>query len=114
MAPHFPNDELRSATVLRNARQRAGLSLREAALRAGTSHATLSAYETGRKTPSVDNFLRILESLGYAVNFELHPRIRQADGLDRGEELAQVLQLAEQFPVKVSRHMTYPRFPKTP
>ncbi len=98
------------ARTLREARLRAGLSLRELARRAGTSHATVSAYEQGRKTPSAVIFLRILEACDLAVDVETSPRIRARQGLDRGEELAQVLELAEQFPTRHQRAITYPRF----
>ncbi|MDH4023757.1 MAG: helix-turn-helix domain-containing protein [Gammaproteobacteria bacterium] len=99
-----------TAALLARARARAGLSLREVARRAGTSHATLHAYESGKKIPSVVTFLRVLEACGFAVDFDLAPRIRWQDGLDRGDELEQVLRLADQFPVRVSRRMNYPLF----
>ena len=100
-----------TAAILRDARASAGLTLRELATRAGTSHATLSAYEQGRKVPSVTTFLRILEACDQAVDIRLHRRIRSADGLPRGEELASVLKLASQFPARVSRHLELPVFP---
>jgi len=99
-----------AAGLIQIARQRAGLSLREVASRAGTSHPTLHAYEAGRKTPSVATFLRVLDACGFAVDFELSPRIRWQDGIYRGDELEQVLELAGQFPAKVSRFMDYPKF----
>jgi transcriptional regulator with XRE-family HTH domain len=86
------------------------LSLRELARRAGTSHATLLAYENATKVPTVATFMRVLESSGYAVDIQLSPRIRERDGLDRGEELRQVLELAEQFPARLSRTLTCPKF----
>jgi transcriptional regulator with XRE-family HTH domain len=98
------------ARTLRRARTTAGLSLRELARRAGTSHATLLAYENATKVPTVATFLRVLESSGYAVDIQLSPRIRERDGLDRGEELRQVLELAEQFPARLSRTLTCPKF----
>ena len=97
--------------LLRHARLNADLTLRELAERAATSHATLSAYEKGKKVPSVTTFLRILEACGNAVDIQLHRRIRQADGIPRGEELASVLRLAEAFPVSASRQLTLPVFP---
>ena len=103
-----------AARMLRDTRARAGCSLREAARRAGTSHATLHSYESGRKVPSVATFLRILNALGFAVELNLHPRIRWQDGIPRGEELESVLALAEQFPAKVPRRMDYPVFPGRP
>ncbi len=99
-----------SLELLQQARLRSGLSLRQLAARAGTSHATLLAYENGRKVPAVSTFLRILEACGFAVDLHIAPRIRERNGLDRGEELAEVLLLAEQFPARPGRRMTYPRF----
>ncbi len=103
-----------AASLLADSRARAGLSLREAARRAGTSHATLLAYERGTKSPSIVTFLRVLDACGFAVDFDLSPRIRWQDGISRGEELAQVLKLAAQFPARVARHMDYPRFGSAP
>jgi len=100
-----------AAKTLRDARISAGLSLRELANRAETSHATLSAYEQGRKVPAVTTFLRILEACGNAVDIVLQQRVREADGIARGEELESVLRLAAQFPAKASRHLQQPIFP---
>lgn len=96
--------------TLVSARQAAGLSLRELARRAGTSHPTLRAYEKGQKMPSVVTFLRVLEAANFAVDFELSPRIRQMDGIARGEELEEALNLAAQFPARHSEHLELPRF----
>ena len=95
---------------MHNARIQAGLGLREVARRAGTSHATLSAYEKNRKVPSVATFLRILEACSYSIDILLCPRIRERRGMRRGEELEQVLELAEQFPSKPLKKISFPRF----
>ena len=99
------------ASTLRDARRRANFTLRDLASRAATSHATLSAYEQGRKTPSAATFLRILEACGNAVEIRLLPRVCEADGIPRGEELAAVLKLAAQFPAKAARRLDLPVFP---
>ena len=99
-----------AAATLRRARKRAGLSLRAAAVRAGTSHATLAAYEKGRKAPAITTYLRLLHAYGYAADIELSLRIREVDGYSRGEELAEVLELAEQFPARHTETLIYPRF----
>ncbi len=96
--------------TLRLARLKAGLSLRELAARARTSHSALVAYEQGRKAPSVPTFLRILAACGFATDFELSPRIRERDGIDRGRELEAVLELATQFPARHAKTMRYPKF----
>lgn len=96
------------ASLLQSARIAAGLGLRALARRAGTSHATLSAYEKGTKTPTTATFIRILEAAGYALEFQLSPRVREAEGLDRGEELRQVLVLAGEFPSRPTPTLDYP------
>jgi transcriptional regulator with XRE-family HTH domain len=101
----------RVAYTMRAARAQARVPLRELAIRVGTSHATLSAYEKGRKIPSVATFLRVVEACNYEVEFKLTPRIRHADGIARGDELVQVLVLAEQFPSHLSATLDLPLFP---
>jgi transcriptional regulator with XRE-family HTH domain len=97
-------------TTLSRARRRAGLSLRAAAAKAATSHATLAAYENDRKAPAITTFLRILRAYGFAADIDLSPRIREVDGYARGDELAAVLELAEQFPARHRKRLAYPRF----
>jgi transcriptional regulator with XRE-family HTH domain len=97
------------AAVTRSARIRAGLSLRHLAERAGTSHATLSAYETGRVSPSVQTFQRIIRAAGFDMAIDLVPLVG-SDELNPGDELAQVLDLASQFPSRHSRDLLYPIF----
>lgn len=98
--------------ILKRARQEAGLSARQLARLAITSHATVLAYENGNKVPSVETFVRIIEACGFAVEFNLKRRIRHADGIPRGEELEAVLALAEQFPARMPREMHHPLFRK--
>jgi transcriptional regulator with XRE-family HTH domain len=99
-------------TILRTARREARLTLRELADRAGTSHATLSAYEHAAKTPTVDTFARVLRAAGYVLDGALTRRI-EADprtGLARGDELAAVLELAAQFPARHDAELRAPVF----
>jgi transcriptional regulator with XRE-family HTH domain len=51
---------MEAGAALREARTSAGLSQRQLAERTGTSQATISAYENGRKRPSFDTFHRLL------------------------------------------------------
>ena len=96
------------AASLRAARAESGLSLRALAERAGTSHATISAYEAGRKVPSTETWLRLLHACDYGVDLTLRPRVRQANGMARGDELKAVLELAEQFPSRHGKTLRYP------
>ena len=54
-------------SLLASIRERTGLSQAELAGRAGTSRPTLSAYEHGRISPTLDTFERILAAAGYRL-----------------------------------------------
>ena len=100
------------AALIRSARSRSGLSLRALAERAGTSHATLAAYEQGRKVPRADTLVRILTAAGTEL---VQEPVRRADRSDedrvaKGDELVQALRLAGQFPARFRRHLDHPRF----
>jgi transcriptional regulator with XRE-family HTH domain len=56
-----------SSSLLAAVRDQAGLSQTELAARAGTSRPTLSAYEHGRISPTLDTFERILAAAGYRL-----------------------------------------------
>lgn len=54
------------------ARRSRGMTQVELASRAGTSQATLSAYERGLKSPSLKVAQRLLEATGYDINLRVH------------------------------------------
>jgi transcriptional regulator with XRE-family HTH domain len=97
-----------ASSIIRRARRRSGLTLRALARRAGTSHSALAAYESGRVTPTVDTFERIVRAAGFTVTATLTPAV-DADA-ERARELAEVLELAGQFPARHAREIEYPRF----
>ena len=105
-----------AAALIRTARERSGLSLRQLATRAGTSHSALAAYESGRTTPNVDTLDRVLRAAGFAAHVVLCRRIDDGpDRLDgdrsaRGRELIEVLELAEMFPARHDPMLRFPRF----
>ena len=65
------------SNLLERARIEAGLSQDELAERAGTSRTTISAYEHGRKSPTLATATRLLSSAGYELTVE--PRITFAE-----------------------------------
>jgi hypothetical protein len=89
-------------TVLRDARERAGLTQAALAERTATSQATISAYESGRKQPSVDTLARLLAATGQRL------AVQPGHGFEPSREqhrrtarvLAQVLALAEALPYR--------------
>ena len=73
----------RIADTLRETRTGAGLSLRELARRAGTSHPTLLAYEQAKKVPATTTFFRIIEACGNVIDLDIQPRVKERDGIPR-------------------------------
>jgi transcriptional regulator with XRE-family HTH domain len=103
-----------AARTLRRTRVNAGLSLRALAARAGTSHATLAAYEAGRAVPRVDTLDRILRAAGYATDIDVahRPDATDAERRAKGDELRQALELAAMFPARHAARLRFPRFPR--
>ena len=60
--------------LLEQVRHRAGLTQEDLAARAGTSRPTLSAYERGKKSPTLATVARLLESAGFELSAE--PKVR--------------------------------------
>lgn len=69
------------------ARQRAGLSQVALATRAHTSQAAVSAYECGRRSPSVETLTRLLSTSG----FELRMRLAEPDTHDAARSASEKL-----------------------
>jgi len=57
--------------------ERSGLTQEELARRAGTSRPTLSAYEHGRKSPTVATFARLLSGAGWELAAQPHVSFTQ-------------------------------------
>jgi transcriptional regulator with XRE-family HTH domain len=103
------------AASIRQARHQAGLSQTALAERAGTSQATVSAYESGRKQPSVDTLEHLLAAAGARLTTEpaARPVVRpsRAQLTKAGRTLVQVLGLAEALPSRRSGNLRFPRLP---
>ena len=100
----------KAGRLLKNARLRAQLSLRELAARGATSHSTIVAYEQGRKSPGVDVYIRLINACGVDLGLVSSPRLHFPEPDERGKELEEVLNLAEKFPARHKLHIQYPRF----
>lgn len=62
-----------AANLIKLARHDSGLSQRELARRAGTSQATLSAYEAGRKSPTFETLVRVIRAAGQDLRVQVVP-----------------------------------------
>ena len=67
---------LDSARLLRSARERAGLSQRELARRAGTAQSVIARIELGITQPAAGNLERLLDAAGFRVSISLVPKER--------------------------------------
>jgi transcriptional regulator with XRE-family HTH domain len=102
------------AAQVSSARRRAGLSQRELAVRAGTSQATVSAYEAGRKQPTVAVLDRLLRATGAELRVDDAPGRRTGEDLARsGSRLVAVMALAEELPFRRPGPLRFPRLPTT-
>ena len=66
-------------TILEQARRKAGLTQLQLSERAATSRPTLSAYESGRKSPTLDTAERILRVAGFAIAIDRVPEFRRVN-----------------------------------
>ncbi len=99
--------ETYSRHLIRIARRRAGLTQQALADRAGTSQAAVSAYESGRRSPSVDTLCRLLGAAGYEVRMRLAPPDTHVPSLAAAEALLppdQLEQQNERERKRVARH----------
>ena len=106
---------MNGAAVLTRARQRAGLTQAELARRAGTSQPVISAYERGRRDPSIETLRRLVRATG--AELELGVSARDHGGVppavtdaQRAARLVDVLLLADAIPPRRARGaLTFPR-----
>lgn len=68
-----------AASVLRQARRRAGLSQVELARRAGVTQSVISVYESGRRQPSVAKLSRLVDAAGSTLEIGLGDAEAPAD-----------------------------------
>lgn len=103
-------------SAIRRARLRAGLTQHALANRAGTSQATLSAYESGRKQPSVGTLDRLLAAAGARLTVVPADAREREPGpgelARRGRDFVRALELAEALPVSHRPTLGYPRLPE--
>jgi transcriptional regulator with XRE-family HTH domain len=95
-----------AAQLLARIREVTGLSQTELARRSGVDRSVLSAYEHGRRQPSVGALARIAAAAGMELDLAASRNAAAED--HAGRVLAQVLELAEALPYKPRDELTYP------
>jgi len=100
---------------IRQARRRAGLTQSALAAIAGTSQEALSAYESGRRQPTIETLTRLLAGAGSRLAVEpgrpavVPPSASQA--AEAARALSDVLALAAALPTRHEPDLRYPRLP---
>jgi hypothetical protein len=70
-----------AAGLIRAARDRAALTQGDLAQLAGITQQTISAYETGRREPTLPTLLRLLAAAGFDLRMRLAPADRHDQSL---------------------------------
>jgi len=80
-----------TAELLRQARERAGLSQRQLAERAGTAQSVIARIERGLTSPTWDTLERLLEAAGFELAAQVEPRV--VVGSHMLDDVPRILQL---------------------
>lgn len=102
------------STLLRHARVRAGLTQQQLAVRARTSQPVVSAYEHGRRDPSIGTLRRLLAAADVHLELRASPAVeeglpRPADLGEHGRRLVDLLLLADALPARRTGPLDAPR-----
>jgi transcriptional regulator with XRE-family HTH domain len=95
-----------AAKLIARIREASRYSQTELAHRSGVDRSVLSAYENGRRQPSVAALARIAAAAG--MQLDLTPSQNAAAEEHAGRVLAQVLELAEALPYRPRDELAYP------
>ena len=80
---------MRGADPIREARTRAGLTQDELAERSGIARSLIARWEQGEVSPSIDNFLAVIEACGFEIPLVLAERDTSLDDrLDKNRHLS--------------------------
>ncbi len=86
-----------TGATLRSLRERAGLTQAEVARAVHLPASVVSAYECDRRQPAAATAARIVEAIGFRIEFV---RGRVLDPVQQGRRLVEVLTLAEALPYR--------------
>lgn len=100
------DSDLVAGRLIARIRRDSGLSQAELARRSGLQASVLSAYEHGRRQPSVAALARLAAAAD--LELSLAPAAERLASEQAGEILAQVLDLAEQIPARPRAELDYP------
>lgn len=97
-----------AGSIIREVRERTGLSQRALGERAGTSGPTVSLYESGDRIPRVDTLQRIVDASGAYLTIAVEFDDDAVNVRRNAEALEQLLGLADAMPRRRSRTLDAP------
>jgi transcriptional regulator with XRE-family HTH domain len=95
-----------SAAIVKEIRDRSGLSQAELARRSGLPRSVVNAYLKGKREPGADALARLAAAGGFELR--LDRRRPPVDAERAGRILVQVLELAEALPFRPRPGLSYP------
>jgi transcriptional regulator with XRE-family HTH domain len=106
---------MQPAIMISSERKRASLTQAQLAERVGISQAKISAYESGRISPSVETLERLLAAMGARLTVERGRRPvilpSRREHARTGRQLVDVMGLAAALPNEHDSELHYPRLP---
>ena len=102
----FVSNDRVAAELIERIRRTSGLSQAELARRAGLQPSVVSAYEHGRRQPSVSALARIARAAG--MELALSGLSDEANLERAGKVLIDVIELADRMPSKDRGELAYP------
>jgi len=102
----FVSNDRVAGELIAEIRRLSRLSQAELARRSGLQPSVLSAYEHGRRQPSVSALARIARAAG--MELALSPLSDEANLERAGKVLIDVIELADRMPSKERGELTYP------
>ena len=95
---------MRPDELIRAVRQRRGLTQAQLAARAGTSQPVVSAYEHGRRDPTISTLAKLVEAAGEELRLDAMQRMPDVpppgDIDEHNRRLLDVLSLADAIPTR--------------
>src|SRR3954449_6507454 len=91
---------MRSASLIREARLRAGLTQSELAERSGRDRSVIARWEQGGVAPSVETLVELVRACGFDLPLELVPRESLADERLRKNALLSPERRVLRFPAR--------------
>lgn len=99
---------LSAGELLRNIRLGAGCSQRQVARRAGVAQPVIAAYESGRREPTLPQLRRLARAAGGKLAVRPSAPLSAKMLAARGDELVDVLLLADAYPASPPQPLRYP------